>query len=84
MDALDFDDLVAHLARELHLALPDPVLPSTGLFDDLELDSLGAFELLVAIEDVAGCDAPPLELPRMFTLGDVHDYYVRLRTGRPR
>jgi acyl carrier protein len=83
MDTLGFDELVTHLARELHLALPDPALPSTGLFDDLELDSLGAFELVVTVEDVAASEAPPVDVPKMFTLGDVYDYYLQLTGGRP-
>lgn len=51
---------------------------STGLFDDLGLDSMQAFQLLVVVEAMAGADLPPEELPPLFTVGDAYRYYRSL------
>jgi acyl carrier protein len=83
MDILDFPDFVGRLQVELHLDVPDPPTPEVGLFDDLELDSLGAFELVVTVEDLAAADIPPMDPPEMYTLGDVYAYYLQLTEGSP-
>jgi acyl carrier protein len=83
MGILEFPDFVGRLKVELHLDVPDPPTPEVGLFDDLELDSLGAFELVVTVEDLAAVDLPPMDPPEMYTLGDVYAYYLQLTKESP-
>ena len=48
------------------------------LFESWMLDSLQAFQLVVAIEALSGVDIPPPEIPYMLTVGDAFDYYLSL------
>lgn len=60
----------------LEVPVPDPLDPHLGLFDDLGLDSLQAFELVVGTEQLAGRDVPPPEVPALWTVADAYRYYV--------
>lgn len=48
----------------------------TTLFDELALDSMQAFELILVTEEIADLLLPPVQMPSMYTLGDVYRYYV--------
>lgn len=56
-----------------------PYKRATRIFDDLDLDSLEALELLVIVESLAGLMVPPEETPLIFTLGDAYNYYQQAR-----
>lgn len=47
----------------------------TGLFDDLELDSIQAMRLLFVLEEWADVLLPPPDIPVLLTLGDAFNYY---------
>jgi RimJ/RimL family protein N-acetyltransferase/acyl carrier protein len=74
-----FEEFVREVASLAYLALPEAVTPDIGLVDELELDSLGALELLVVVEDLARSVEPPVDPPVIATLGDLYGYFVRLR-----
>jgi acyl carrier protein len=76
---MEFDAFARMLASELGVFHDGPLTPATGLYDDLGLDSLLAFSLLIIVEAAAGLDVPPAELPELFTLGDAHAYYEHAR-----
>lgn len=59
-----------------------PLERSTGLYDDLGLDSFDAFRLMLFSEDIAGLILPPEEMPPLFTVGDAYDYYRALVASR--
>ena len=66
------------LADMLQVDLVADITPYDGLFDDWGLDSLQAFQMLVAVESMAGATVPPAGLPTIFTVGDAYDYYRTL------
>jgi acyl carrier protein len=72
---LSLDEYCRRIFGILELPAPEPVDPTAGLFDELALDSLQAFELIVVTEQLAGRDVPPPELPTIWTLGDAYRYY---------
>ena len=75
---LSFDGFLNRLDRQL--AWPCGIeghAPSTDLYADLGLDSIQAFEVLLATEELAGLDEPPPELPALRTLDDVFEYFQR-------
>jgi acyl carrier protein len=72
---LSFREYCERIFRLLDLATPDRIDPETRLFEELALDSLQAFELVVATEQLAGRDVPPPELPAIWTIGDAYRYY---------
>ena len=61
----------ALLVEEFELD-PDDVRPEASLRDDLELDSLDAIDLVVAIEKEFGLRMDEKKLAFMKTVGDVH------------
>lgn len=61
----------ALLVEEFELE-PDEVRPEANLRDDLELDSLDAIDLVVAIEKEFGLRMDEKQLALMKTVGDVH------------
>jgi acyl carrier protein len=75
MSDMDFDAFAAMLVERLQLEDAGPLSPSTGMFDDLGIDSFQAFEVLIIVETAAGLDVPPPDLPEIFTLGDAFAYF---------
>jgi len=65
------------------------VREDTKIFDDLELDSLEAFELIHVAEEMAGYRASGADLlvdeagPVLFTLGDLYAYYCDVLAHMP-
>ena len=53
--------------------------PSTGLFDELGLDSFDAFRMILFLEELAAIDVPPDDIPPIFTVSDAYGYYAQLR-----
>lgn len=72
-----FEDFIKPFAREFN---PDnlPISRSTGLYDELALDSFDAFRLLLFLEDLADVPFPPNDVPKLFTVQDAYRYYVDL------
>ena len=65
------------------LALEDvPTHSNATLFEEWSLDSLQAFQLIVAIEAMADVDVPPPYVPPIFTVRDAFDYFLHLRAQR--
>lgn len=59
----------------------DRVVPRALLVEDLGADSLDLTELRVAVHDVFGVLADPVELETVVTVEDVADLVLRLRDG---
>ena len=72
----DFPSFTNLLLGLIGIESDRPPSAGTRLFEDLELDSLQAFELIICIESIAGVLVPPEEMPNIWTLGDAYDYYV--------
>ncbi|MEO7573188.1 MAG: acyl carrier protein [Acidimicrobiales bacterium] len=73
---LDFEQFSGRLLRSLRIPEPEEgVNSTTSLFDDLGLDSIQAFEMILITEELAETLIPPAEMPAMYTLGDVFAYY---------
>ncbi len=74
---LGFVAFAAAMAADLELG-DIPVTASSGLFDELGLDSFDAFRLLLLIEDLAGVGFPEEVPPELWTAGDAYDWYLKL------
>jgi len=76
---LTFEEYAQRLATAFGLAVVSP--PSdAGLYDDLGLDSLQAFQLMLFTEGLAGASFPPDFPPPLFTVADAYSYYELLST----
>lgn len=65
------------LSREFSLA-GITLTPTTGLYDELGLDSFDAFRLLLLIEELADSLIPPAVVPELYSVGDAYGYYCAL------
>lgn len=74
-----FDQFARILVDALDVELSGAPTPADGLFDDWALDSLQGFQLIIVIEELAGCLVPPPALPTMLVVSDAYDYYRSLR-----
>lgn len=59
----------------------DRILPETKLKEDLSLDSLDLYELVVAIEDEYDVKFPENELQDIVTVGDIMNMLERHNVG---
>jgi acyl carrier protein len=73
--ALDYSQFSFQVCKLLQMPEAHPINRYAGLYDDVGLDSLQAFELLIIIESLAGLDTPPAEIPAIFTMDDAFRYY---------
>ena len=68
-----FEKLVEILNEQLNLEGKD-IKPESSFKDDLEVDSLDLFELIMAIEDEFGVEIPSEDLEKLTTIQSVMDY----------
>ena len=61
------------LSEQLDLD-PEEVVPSASFKDDLGVDSLDLFELVISLEQEYGFEIPAEDLAGLQTVGDVIDY----------
>lgn len=74
---MTFEEYVSALTEALELTTIDGFDRSKGLMDELGLDSLEAFELVLATEELAGLSEPSSTIPAIFTLSDAYQYYLK-------
>lgn len=68
-----FEKLVEILKEQLNLDGKE-IKPESSFKDDLEVDSLDLFELIMAIEDEFGVEIPSEDLEKLTTIQSVMDY----------
>jgi acyl carrier protein len=68
-----FEKLVTILNEQLNLEGKE-IKPESSFKEDLEVDSLDLFELVMAIEDEFGVEIPSEDLEKLTTLNAVMDY----------
>ena len=77
MRDLIYDDLVKMLTDLLEIS-PTYIRPDTRIFDDLDLDSLQLYELVVDLEEVYSIRMPDEDLDNVSSIEDVVDLVFRL------
>jgi acyl carrier protein len=70
-----FDEFLGLLSGHLSIAL-EGAAPEHRLVDDLGLDSIALFELVVLLEDTAGHDLPLELVDSVETLADAWHWYT--------
>jgi acyl carrier protein len=53
---------------------PDDVKPEASFQDDLGIDSLDLFEMVMSLEDEYGVEIPPEDLEKIVTVADIIEY----------
>ena len=77
-DVLSYDDFVVRVGNLLDIDFPAVVNPFADLYDELGLDSLQAYQLIVIVESLADA-VPPDDIPELYTMQDAFAYYEALR-----
>lgn len=62
------------LTKELKIADPSKILPTTNLQDDLGVESLHTIELVMAFEEAFNIDIPDEDAEKILTVKDIIDY----------
>jgi acyl carrier protein len=78
--ALEFDGFARHVAGQLDLDA-SALTKDARVTDDLGLDSIGVFELVMVVEDL-GVDLGDEELDGLTTVADWYDAYRLGLAGR--
>ena len=68
-----FEKLAEILKEQLNLDGKE-IKPESSFKEDLEIDSLDLFELVMAIEDEFGVEIPSEDLEKLTTIQSVMDY----------
>ena len=68
-----FEKVAELLKEQLDLETVE-IRPDSSFKEDLGVDSLDLFELVMALEDEFGAEIPPEDLETMNTVGDVAEY----------
>ena len=66
-------DSLAQTLNELFEVPPEKVVPEAKLYEDLDLDSIDAIDLVVKIQALTGRRIVPQEFKNVRTVGDVVD-----------
>jgi acyl carrier protein len=75
---LTFDEFYHRVLIELEIDAPEFPSPDSDLYNEMGVDSLQAFELIILTEGLANCLVPPAHLPEIYTMGDAFRYYLSL------
>jgi len=78
MKAIDDDTVLRIVARTLR-STATSLTPHTDLYADLHLDSLGALEILIELEDAYEVDIGTEDAKRLRTIRDIVELLHRLK-----
>lgn len=76
------DDLLARLAADMEELFEIPakkVVPEAKLYEDLDLDSIDAVDLLIKLRELTGRRISPEDYKTVRTVGDVLDRIMELQ-----
>lgn len=73
---LSLEEFFETIASRASFILPEGVTPYDTLENDLSLDSLQVFELLVITEILSGVEVPPETTPSLISGVDLYEYYL--------
>ncbi len=84
MAAISRQDIIAHVNRTLQEEFempPAKLQPTNRLREDLELDSLDAVDMIVALEQALKIRVDEEEAKQIRTVGDIYDFVERMMQG---
>ena len=71
-------DELKNVLEELFEVEPDNVVAESHLYDDLELDSIDAVDLVIKLKEITGKMVNPEDFKSVRTVGDVVDVVHKL------
>jgi len=70
MQAENFSRLKELLVKEFDID-PDAISPDARLFEDLDIDSIDAIDMIVRLKEITGKKVPPDRFKEVRTVGDI-------------
>ena len=70
MQAENFSRLKELLVKEFD-SDPDAISPDARLFEDLDIDSIDAIDMIVRLKEITGKKVPPDRFKEVRTVGDI-------------
>lgn len=80
---MDSKNILSELKTILHEQFeidPDQVTPDARLYEDLDLDSIDAVDLVIRLQEMTGKKIKPEEFREVRTVGDIEKAVQRLLT----
>jgi acyl carrier protein len=80
------DEILAYLRDtlvELFELKPEQVVPEAKLYEDLDIDSIDAVDLILKLKDLTGRKIQPQAFKHVRTVGDVIDAIEAVMTQNP-
>jgi acyl carrier protein len=80
------DEILAYLREtlvELFELKPEQVVPEANLYQDLDIDSIDAVDLILKLKDLTGRKIQPQTFKHVRTVGDVIDAIESLMAQNP-
>ena len=77
----EIESRLADVLVEMFELEPDEVTLDAHLYDDLDIDSIDAVDLMVRLKDFAGVDVDPEQAKSVRTVRDVADLIEQLLRG---
>ena len=80
------DEILAYLRDtlvELFELEPEQVVPEAKLYEDLDIDSIDAVDLILKLKDLTGRKIQPQAFKHVRTVGDVIDAIEAVMTQNP-
>jgi acyl carrier protein len=72
----DIESQLKHYLVEMFEVDPEKITRDARLFEDLDLDSIDAVDLIVKLQDLTGRKFKPEEFKSVRTVGDLIDHVV--------
>ena len=80
------DDILAHLRAvlvELFELKPEQIVPEARLYEDLDIDSIDAVDLILQLKDLTGRKIQPQTFKNVRTVADIVDAIYGLMNEAP-
>ena len=74
----DIESALTDILVEMFEVEPDEVTPQAQLFDDLDIDSIDAVDLIVRLKEYTNAEIDPERAKSVRTVGDVVDLVAEL------
>lgn len=80
------DDILTHLRAvlvELFELKPEQIVPESRLYEDLDIDSIDAVDLILKLKDLTGRKIQPQTFKHVRTVGDIVEAIYGLMNEAP-
>ncbi|HET7396703.1 MAG TPA: acyl carrier protein [Gammaproteobacteria bacterium] len=82
MDKQDVFQTLKHTLVEQFELDPAKITPDARLYEDLDLDSIDAVDMIIKLQELTGCKVSPEDFKGVQTVGDVQQVIEKLLAAK--